>query len=153
MVAMKHYTKETARKCFGRFAKKPVEYNQGDKVRTPDGIGFVHQTGIDYKGVPVRVQLAEEQGMVIAYLHDQVELIARTSEEPPTETTVQFAIHGKPSDYYLELKTMRPGCQIIDTAKSLEVALAIAAGHKFAPFWDDVHVVVTTVEIYELNGS
>ena len=149
MVAQSHYTKETAPRCFGHFAKQPVEYNQGDKVRTPDGIGFVYQTGIESKGIPVRVQLAEETGMIIAYLHDQVELIARTSEEPATGTTIQFAIHGKPSDYYLGLKTRRSGYQIIDTAKNLETALAVAAGHKFGPFWDDAHVAVTTVEIYE----
>ncbi len=152
MVAMKHYEKQTDPPGFGRDEDKPVEYKQGDKVRTPDGIGFVHQTGIESKGVPVRVVLAEETGMVIAYLHNQVELIARTSEEPPAGKTVSFAIYGKPSDYYLELKTVSPGWQMIDAAKSLETALAAAAGYKFGPFWAEVNVGKYTVEIYEING-
>ena len=42
---------------------------------------------------------------------------------------------------------------MIDSASNLETALAVAAGHKFAPFFDDVNVSVTTVELYELNGS
>lgn len=152
MVSFAHYTSEDAEKAFGEAAKQPVEFNQGDKVQTPDGIGFVSQTGIRDEDIPVRVQLVDREGTIGAYFHDQVELIARTSEEPPAGSTVQFAIHGKPSEYSIELKIVRTGWQLIDTAKNLEVALAVAAGHKFGPFWDEAHVAVNTVEIYELTG-